>query len=205
MPPPFWIVPPPHCTVNGKPSCSVTMPPICQPPSTQSSTPPRFSHRLSRPTGRSHSHDVVQRRRKSNAESPRLETEVVVVRRRQRVAVGRADAAAVVDRLAPRERAEEAEALREAPLQLQIERVIARVPRRAHHLDAAELRERAREVRVGELARLGVVVAHEPAQVDARRAEVGGVEASCCPTARAGRRATTARRRTTARRTARRG
>ena len=45
--------------------------------------------------------------------------------------------------------------------------------RRIHHLDAAELREWAGQIGVGQLARLRVVVALQPAQVHARRSEVG--------------------------------
>src|SRR5258706_15592792 len=64
------MLPGPHVTVNGKPSCNVRMPPSCQPPSTKSATPPRFISARFLPNGRSHSQEVVQRRRKSKAESP---------------------------------------------------------------------------------------------------------------------------------------
>src|SRR6266498_1396199 len=112
------MLPGPQVTVNGKPSCNVRMPPSCQPPSTKSATPPRFISARFLPNGRSHSQEVVQRRRKSKAESP--------------------DAAAVVDRFAIRERAEEAHALRKPLLQLEIQRVVVGAAGCGHHLNAAE-------------------------------------------------------------------
>src|SRR5262249_41097100 len=84
--------------------------------------------------------------------------EVVVVRRRQRVAVGSTDAAAVVYRLAPRKRTEEGQAARETLLNFQIEGVVTGMTRRIHHLEGLECRERARVVRIRQLARLRVVV-----------------------------------------------
>src|ERR1700752_1161524 len=43
---------------------------------------------------------------------------------------------------------------------------------RAHHLNAAKLRKRARVVGIRQLARLRIVVAHQPTEVHTSRAEV---------------------------------
>ena len=47
-----------------------------------------------------------------------------------------------------------------------------RAARRAHHLDAAEFRERPCQIGVGQLARLRIVVTHQPAQMAPDRSEV---------------------------------
>src|SRR5262249_52812307 len=97
-----------------------------------------------------------------------LQLQIIVVRRGQRLAVCRSDAAAIIDRFAVREGTQQREAVSEALLYADLQSVVGRVRRCIHVLHATEQRKRARQVRVGISARDGVVVGRQSAQFRSR-------------------------------------
>src|SRR5207244_6472691 len=82
------------------------------------------------------------------------------------------DSTPIVDRLSVSEGAEQRESTRETPLQLGLKRMIRRMARRGHGLKASEFWKWPRIVGVRQIARLRIVVAHQPAKPDSSGSKV---------------------------------
>src|SRR5262249_38045352 len=107
---------------------------------------------------------------------PTLCAEVVIVGWSQGVAIGRADAASVVDRLAVGIRAQQSKSLIEPVLKADMERVVIGVNRRGHGLDVAvQIRERTPRVRRPRARRRAVIDLQAP-QMGANAPEIADLE-----------------------------
>src|SRR5204863_7468324 len=109
---------------------------------------------------------------------PAVESQFVVSRRSERIAIHRAGTATVVDGFTPAVRAQERPAMAEALLEAHLQRVVRRVRGVGHHLESspvkAELRTPVVDVR-WRSGRRGVVC-EQPLQVYAGRSQVAYFE-----------------------------